>query len=255
MAARLKAAGVTPLAQSSEPWQVAALFENLVLAAGGPDYYRSLFVAQDPLAAGDRRLAEALERLRLLKRVMREPVDERPWTEMAQQLAKREAAMLIMGDWAKAEMNAAGFATDEEFGCVPAPGTGKYHLYSIDTLTFFTRDYAFMPAQEKLARLAVTPAVQAEYNLAKGSVPVRRDADMAKMDSCARASWSAFGAGAATQAPSLVHRMAADEASRDAIIAEIQRYFNDDGVTAAQAQRRLAALFRTFGLRGRDKLN
>lgn len=80
-------------------------------------------------------------------------------------------------------------------------------------------------------------------------MPVRRDADPTRMDSCARASWTTFAKGAAVQAPSLVHRMATDEATRDAIIAEVQRYFLDDRVTVAEAQRRIGALFKMFNLR------
>ena len=160
--------------------------------------------------------------------------------------------MLVTGDWAKAELNEWGYATDDEFACAPMPGTGKVHLYSVDTLAMFTNDYARSPAQEKLARLVATPAVQQQYNAIKGSVPVRRDADPARMDSCARDSWTTFARGAQVQAPSLVHRMAADEESRDAIIAEVHRYFIDDSVTGLETQRRLAAILRTFNLRTRN---
>jgi glucose/mannose transport system substrate-binding protein len=246
VAAKLKAAGITPLAQSSEPWQVTTLFENLILAESGPEYHRELFVKQNVQAVFDRRFTQALERIRQMKSWMGNTVDERPWTDVVRQVAKREAAMVIMGDWAKGELNEWGFATDDEFSCTPMPGTGKYHLYSVDTLSMFTNDYSRVLAQEKLARLIATPAVQNDYNAIKGSVSVRRDADPAKMDSCARASWNAFAQGAAVQAPSLVHRMATDESSRDAIIAVIHRYFIDDTVSAAETQKRLAAMFRTF---------
>ncbi|MBC3916730.1 carbohydrate ABC transporter substrate-binding protein [Undibacterium sp. CY18W] len=247
LAARLKAAGVIPLAQSSEPWQVATLFENLILAESGPDYHRELFVKQNAQAVFDKRFTQALERLRLMKNWMNNPVDERPWTDVVRQFSKNEAAMMITGDWVKGELNELGFATDEAFSCTPMPGTGKYHLYSVDTLSMFTNDYSRVLAQEKLARLVATPAVQADYNAVKGSVSVRRDADPARMDSCARASWHAFAQGAATQAPSLVHRMATDESSKDAIIAVIHRYFIDATVTPADTQARLAAMFKTFG--------
>ncbi len=50
VALKLKAAGIQPLAQSSEAWQVAALFENLVLAESGPEFYRELFVRRNPAA-------------------------------------------------------------------------------------------------------------------------------------------------------------------------------------------------------------
>lgn len=248
-APKLKAAGVVPLALSSEAWQVAALFENLVLAESGPEFYQQLFVRRDPAAAADKRTAEALQRLRIVKGWSGGVVDERSWPEVARQFARREAAMMIMGDWAKPELRDLGMVLDEDFACGAAPGTGKYHLYSVDSFTMFAGDYRHMPAQEKMARMLVSMPVQLEYNGLKGSVPVRRDADPARMDSCARASWSAFAQGAAVQAPSMVHRMATDEASRDAIIAEIHRYFLDDRTTPAEAQRRLGVLFRLFNLR------
>lgn len=251
VARKLRTAGVAPLVQSSEPWQVAALFENLVLAESGPQYYRELFVRQSAQAVADKRLVQALARLRIMKGWMLAPLDELPWTAVVRRFSRREAAMFVMGDWAKAELNAWGFATDDEFSCTPMPGTGSFHLYSVDTLAMISNDYARSPAQEKLARLIVTPAMQQQYNAIKGSVPVRRDADLSRMDSCARASWSAFAKGVPAQAPSLVHRMAADEESRDAIIAEVHRYFADDSVTAADVQRRLASILRPFNLRMR----
>jgi glucose/mannose transport system substrate-binding protein len=247
----LRAAGVTPLAQSSEPWQVATLFENLVLAEGGPAYYRALFVAQTAQATADRRLLQALERLRIMKAWTGKPVAERSWTDIVRQVASGEAAMVVMGDWAKGELNEWGLRAGADFGCIAMPGTGNYHLYSVDTLAMFASDYSHMPAQEKLASIAVRPSVQAEYNRLKGSVPVRRDADTARMDSCARASWSTFARGAAQQVPSLSHRMAADEGSREAIIAEIYRYFMDERITPGETQKRLDMILRGFRLRKR----
>lgn len=246
LAQRLKAQGVPALALSSEPWQVATLFESLVLAEGGPALHRELFVKLSVAAAADRRLLAALTRLRALKAWAASPLTERPWTEVVRQVAAGEAAMIVMGDWAKGELNATGAVTDTDFGCLPAPGTGRYHLYSVDTLSGFTADYSHAAAQEKLARLLVSPALQIEYNAIKGSVPVRKDVDVARLDSCARASWLAFGGDPALQAPSLVHRMATDEASKDAIIAELHRFFVDEAVTPADAQRRLGAILRAL---------
>lgn len=246
LAAKMKAAGIVPLAQSSEPWQVTALFENLVLAESGPEYHRDLFVKQSVAAAMDHRLIDALERLRVMKSWLPKPVEERPWPDVVRRFANQEAAMLVMGDWAKGELNGMGAVVDEDFACSAMPGTGKYHLYSVDTLSMFANDYQRVPAQEKLARLVATPLVQSEYNAAKGSVSVRRDADPTKMDSCARASWTKFAEGSAVQAPSLVHRMAADEATRDAIILLIQQYFTDDTIKPADTQKRLAAVFKTL---------
>jgi glucose/mannose transport system substrate-binding protein len=249
VAQALRKAGVQPLAQSSEAWQVAALFENLVLAESGPAFYRDLFVQRSPAAAFDARTGEALRRLRAVKGWLGGQLDERPWTEVVASFAQGRAGMMIMGDWAKAELAEDGRALDQDYGCAAAPGTASYHLYSVDTLAMFAGDYHQQAAQEKMARLLVTPGVQADFNALKGGIPVRRDADPARMDSCARASWTTFARGAAVQAPSLVHRMATDEASRDAIIAEVHRFFLDERVAPAEAQRRLAALFRLFNIK------
>jgi glucose/mannose transport system substrate-binding protein len=43
--------------------------------------------------------------------------------------------------------------------------------------------------------------------------------------------------------------MATSDASRDAIMAEVHRYFVDDAVAPAEAQRRLAAIFRALQAR------
>ncbi|WP_371867267.1 ABC transporter substrate-binding protein [Pseudoduganella guangdongensis] len=248
-ARKLRAAGVAPLVQSSEPWQVATLFENLLLATGGPEYYRELFVRQSPQAAADTRLAQALQRLRGLKAWMLNPAEEQPWTEAVKRFGRGEAAMFVMGDWAKAELGELGYAIDSDFSCVALPGTDNYHLYSVDTLAMFVNDYSRQGAQEKLAKAVMSPLAQQQYSAAKGSVPVRRDASQATMDSCARSSWRGFARGAASQAPSLVHRMAADEESRDAIIAEIHRFYLDDSMAPAETQRRLAGLLRTLNFR------
>ena len=248
VARRLLEAGVEPLAHSSEPWQVASLFENLVLAGSGPEFYRELFVRRSPAAAFDERTGRALRRLRAVKEWSRGRLAERPWTEVVRRFAGGEAAMMIMGDWAKAELGGHRMALDRDYGCTGAPGSGQYHLYSVDTLSMFAGDYRHQQAQEKMARLLLSPSLQYEFNLLKGGVPVRRDADPARMDSCARASWNTFAQGAAVQAPSLVHRMATDEATRDAIIAEVHRFFLDDRAPVAVAQRRLAALFRLFNI-------
>jgi glucose/mannose transport system substrate-binding protein len=253
VAEKLKQAGVTPLAQSSEAWQVATLFETLVLAESGPVYYRSLFVDLNPAAFGDPRMTHALKRLRSLKQWMPQPLRERPWPEATRQLADGDAAMFVMGDWAKGELLAWGLNTDQDFSCAAVPGTADYHLYSVDTLAMFAGDYSHQPAQEKLAQLIMSQPVQSAYNQVKGAIPVWRSPDLSKMDSCARASWSAFSKGSAFQAPSLVHRMAADETAKDAIVAEVHHYFVDDKMSESDIQRKLASIARSVSKTGKQE--
>ncbi len=242
---KLQQAGIVPLAQSSEPWQVATLFETMVLAEG-VDLYRSLFHRGDVAAYADPRLGAALRRLRAAKRWMGSPIRERNWTDSVRELAENRAAMMVMGDWAKGELLARGLAVDDGFGCAAAPGTGRYHLYNIDTLSMLDIRPDARAAQEKLAALVLSPSLQADYNRIKGSIPVLRHPVLANMDACSRASWRLFNSGAAARVPSLMHRMAIDETVRDAMVAEVHRFFLNDGVAVDDTQRRLGTIARTF---------
>ena len=246
VAKRLQQAGITPLAQSSEPWQVATLFETLVLAESDAAFYRNAFVRKDAAAFTDLRFAKALLRLRWLKQWMPTPLKEQSWSDMTRLLADGDAGMLVMGDWAKGELNAWGIATDVGFSCAAVPRTARYHLYDIDTLVMLAKDNSFRSAQEKIAQIALSPAMQMEFNQIKGSIPVLRTADSSKFDSCSLASWTVFSRGNMVQVPSLAHRMATDELSKDAIIAEVMRFFSDDRQPVSETQRRLAAISRTL---------
>ncbi|GHD69187.1 sugar ABC transporter substrate-binding protein [Jeongeupia chitinilytica] len=250
VAAALAKRGVTPLAQSGQPWQVATLFETLALSEGGPGFYRSLYGRRNANLWFDARITRALERLRALRRYA--PPGEPAWDAQVKTLARGDAAMFIMGDWAKGELQAMGRSAETDFGCIAVPGTENMHLYSVDSFVMFAGDYSAQPVQEKLARLMMSPAVQGAYNRIKGSVPVRRDADTAGMDACARASWRTFAHGAGVQAPSMVHRMATDETLKDAIIAQLHRYYTDEHMPVSEAQRRIAGLVRTLAVQGGD---
>jgi glucose/mannose transport system substrate-binding protein len=241
-AARLQQAGVVVLAQSSEPWQVATLFETLVLAEGGAQLYTDLFVRKDARAFADRRLAQAFVRLRAMKKWMAQPIQERAWTDSTRQLAEGGAAMMVMGDFAKGELNAWGYPLDGVFGCVPVPGTADLFLYDVDTLVMLSGDGADRRAQEKLAMLVTSPALQADYNQIKGSIPVLRNADQARMDNWSRANFKLYGRGAAVQVPSLTHRMATDEMTRDAMVAAIHRFFMSDAICVSESQRQLGLI-------------
>jgi glucose/mannose transport system substrate-binding protein len=110
----------------------------------------------------------------------------------------------------------------------------------------FAGDYSHQPVQDALAQIAMSPGVQNDFNRFKGSIPAWRAPDTSKMDRCSLDSFRTFSKGAAYQVPSLAHRMAADEVTKDAIEAEVRRFFVDDRITAADAQRRLVVMARAL---------
>ena len=247
VARKFSAAGIKPLAWSDEAWQMATVFESLLLAEAGPALYQQMIVQRKSAAWMDPRVEKALLRLRWLRNLSETPV-ERVWTASARELMNDSAAMMIMGDWASGELMAWGANPNTDFGCVVVPGTAHMHLYSVDTLAMLVNVRNHEALQEKMAETISAMPAQIAYNRIKGSVPVRRDLSagtLVTLSGCARDSWETFASPAAARVPSLAHRMAADEATKDAVAQALWRYLNDPHMEAQEAQKRLAAVIRT----------
>lgn len=238
----MRAHGVTPLAWSDEPWQIATVFETVLLAEGGPKLYAQLASTQGWPAWQDARVVAALKRLRWLRDLDDEPTTEEPWTGPARRLQTGAAGMLIMGDWARGELQAWGERAGFDFDCVPVPQTAGMHLYSIDTLAMLVGHDAHRAEQEHMAEILAQPAIQMAYNQAKGSVPVRTDIDPSQLDACARDSWETLAKPGAPLLPSIAHRMAAVESVRDAMGEVLHRFVKTRDVTPQQAQAQLVAI-------------
>lgn len=243
-ARKLQALGVRPLAWSDEPWQIATVFEAVLLGEAGPALYRDLIVQRKAKAWMDPRVERALLRLRWLRTLSGDTPVERVWTDSARDLQNDSAGMMIMGDWAKGELMAWGASPAKDFGCTVVPGTEGMHLFSIDTLAMLVSARQREATQEKVAEILVSPTTQLAYNRIKGSVPVRRDMDVSSLDGCARDSWETFATPRSARVPSLAHRMAADETIKDAVAQALWRFLTDPRMEPAEAQRRLAAVIR-----------
>ena len=243
----LRANHVTPLAWSDEPWQIATVFETVLLSEGGPALYAQLASTQGWAAWQDARVIAALKRLRWLRDLDDEPTTEQPWTASARRLQSGAAGMLIMGDWARGELEAWGEQPGLDFDCVAIPQTAGMHLYSIDTLAMLVGRNAHRAEQERMAEVLAQPATQMAYNQAKGSVPVRMDIDPSQLDVCARDSWQTLARPGSALLPSIAHRMAAVESVREAMGGVLHRFIKTRDITPQQAQAQLAAIVRGAG--------
>jgi glucose/mannose transport system substrate-binding protein len=245
-AVALRRSGHVAVAWSDEPWQVATVFESMLLSEGGAALYRQLFVQRDAAAFETPAVARALERLRWWRSLGADHAAERPWTDSVRDLAQDRAGLLIMGDWAKAELSSAGLIAGEAFDCSVVPGTAGVHLYSVDTFAMLTGDYSHQPAQERMAALLFGPSIQLGYNRLKGSVPARNDIDPEGLDTCGRDSWRSFSRPEVQRVPSLTHRMVVDETLKDVIVGAVHRYAVDESQTTSATQHRLATLLRAL---------
>lgn len=182
----IAAAGYTPLALGGQPWQEALLFRTVLIGVSGRDFYRQVFVDHDVEAAGGPEMVAAFETFGRLRDYVDEGSPGRLWNEATMMVGNNEAAIQIMGDWAKGEFNAAGLVAGVDYGCQLAPGTQDAYVMVVDVFAFPEMDDEDQTsAQTMLAEIMMDPDTQVEFNRFKGSLPARLDADTSSLDLCA----------------------------------------------------------------------
>lgn len=237
----IREAGYIPLAHGGQAWQDATVFESVLLASGGTEFYQQALVDLDPEALGSERMVEALETFKRLRELMDADMPGRDWNIATSMVIEGSAGMQLMGDWAKGEFTAAGLTAGEEYLCAAAPGTQDAFTFNIDSLAMFRVEGEEREAQQALARLVLEPTFQEAFNLAKGSIPARPDLDMNGFDVCAQQSMDDFQRTAEEGGlvPSMAHGMAVRADVQGAIFDVVTNYFNSRDMAAEEAARRM----------------
>jgi glucose/mannose transport system substrate-binding protein len=180
-------------------------------------------------------------------RALRGMVDKnfsgRDWNLASAMVIKGEAAMQIMGDWAKGEFTNAGKQPGADYACIPVPkAKGDSFVYLVNSLSLFTQtDPDLIASQEVLAPAIMDPAVQIAFNQAKGAIPARIDIDLSAMDACAQETSASLGSNDAggTAVPTFAGTHAANAAVVGAATDAITGFFNSE-MTAAEGATALA---------------
>ncbi len=226
----LQEAGITPLAHGGQPWQDATLFEAVVLGLGGPDFYRQALVELDPEALDSDTMVAVFEQMRRLRGFVDPGFPGRDWNLATAMVMNGEAAMQIMGDWAKGEFTAAGQEPGVDYLCVPTPGEGGFILNS-DSFAFFdVEGEERVAGQRLLASLILGESFQETFNVLKGSIPARSDMGPEAFDLCAARSMEDRALAVETDSlvPSMAHEIAVGRAVRGAFLDVVTQHFNSD---------------------------
>lgn len=242
-AEKIKAAGFIPLAHGGQPWQDATVFEAVALDVLGSEDYNKAFVDLDMDVLSGDKMVEVFTKFKKLRDYIDANSPGRDWNVATSMVINGEAAMQIMGDWAKGEFTAAGKMPGKDYICAPAPGTAGQFTFNIDSFAFFElNDVENQKAQQDLARTILTKEFQEVFNLNKGSIPVRLDMDMAKFDQCALDSMDTFKASAKSGdlVPSMAHGLSTTSYAQGAIFDVVTNFFNDDNADPKQAAQKLA---------------
>jgi glucose/mannose transport system substrate-binding protein len=242
-AGKVRAAGFVPVAHGGQPWQEFVLFESVAIGVGGLDFYRKAFVELDPTALTGARMVQSLSAFRRLKGLTDAKAPGRDWDAATDMVIKGRAAFQFMGDWAKGEFLSAGNRPGREFACTPAPGTAGSFSFVIDTFAMFElASREAQQAQGYMAYVLLGDEFQEQFNVRKGSIPVRADVPLDRFDDCARGSRRDFqtAARSASLLPSVAVDMALPPPLQAALREVVSAFWNADAMPIEEAIDRLA---------------
>ncbi|KVD30154.1 hypothetical protein WK59_13255 [Burkholderia ubonensis] len=241
MADKAKQAGLVPIAGAGG-WTINYLFYSVAFSTLGADGYRSGFETGNPAVLGGAGMVRAFDLLRRIKQYTDPSAISRKWNEATQMVIQGKALMQFQGDWAKGEFLSAGQQPGRDFVCGTVPNADQGVLFNTDAFIFFKTKKSRNAAQVALAAMLMDRQVQTDFNLVKGSLPARLDADVSKYDTCGQASYAQYVA-ASKNGKLVVDAAQLVPAGRiNAWNDVIQQFWNNDGMTSAQAAQRMQAV-------------
>jgi glucose/mannose transport system substrate-binding protein len=242
-APKLKAAGIIPFAMGAQPWQLDGAFGAIMTAELGIADRQKLLKDHDMTVANGPAMTKALTEFKALKQWTDEGSANRDWNLTTNLVIQNKAALQIMGDWARGEFGAAGKKPDVDYACLALPIDHPTVTTDGDVFVFpKSKDANVEAAQLRMAALLIDPKVQALFNNAKGSMPVRDDVDMSLADPCMLKGLSII------KDPANIAIGAQRWLSNDTTTALddlIAKFWTDDAMTVADAQKKYADIVKS----------
>lgn len=239
---QVKAAGYVPLAHGGQAWQEATIFDGVVMATGGIDFYRKALIDLDESALQSDTMKQVFDRMKQLRGFVDDNFSGRDWNLASAMVMNGEAAFQIMGDWAKGEFLNAGKVPGQDFVCFRTPGTQDTVTFVADQFAMFEVDSDRKAAQNKMAKAVLSPEFQIAFNTVKGSVPVRTDISDELFDVCGKKAMAQLNQASSDNklVGSLAHGHAARAAIKNAFYDVITAHFNS-AMSSDAAVKQLAA--------------
>ncbi len=227
-AEKVQKAGFIALAHGGQPWQEATVFDGVVLATGGVDYYRKAFIERDPKALNSATTEKVFHRMSQLRKLVDKDFSGRDWNVAAGMVISGKAGFQIMGDWAKGEFINAKQVPGKDFLCFRIPGTQGMVSFNSDQFAMFKVGADKSAAQIKLASAIMEPGFQSAFNVVKGSAPARTDVPDTAFDTCGKKAIKDLAEANAknTLVGSIAHGHAAPASIKNAFYDVITRHFN-----------------------------
>jgi len=231
----LEGAGVIPLAMGKQGWQQSGAFGVMAVAIAGPDAWLSVNRDRDVDVAAGPEYAKVFEAA-VAAREMAADSNVQDWNQATNLVITGQAGGQIMGDWAQGEFSVAQAVAGEDYSCLPGLGVNQILDTGGDAFYFPVQDDPEIEAaQKELAALLLSPEVQVDFNLAKGSLPVRGDIDLSAANDCMQKGLEILASGGIL--PSGDMNQSADTATQ---VEDLMAQFWSSDMSAADAQARYA---------------
>jgi len=183
---KVQKAGFIGLAHGGQPWQEATVFDGVVLATGGLDFYKKAFIDLDSKALNSDTMVKSFDRMAQLRKYVDKDFSGRDWNVASGMVISGKAGFQIMGDWAKGEFVGAKKVAMKDFACFRTPGTQGTVSFNADQFAMFKVGADKVAAQNKLATAILEPGFQSAFNVVKGSAPARTDVPDTAFDACGK---------------------------------------------------------------------
>lgn len=227
---KVKDAGKIAVAHGGQAWQDATIFDAVVMATGGPGFYKKAFIDLDPDALGSDTMKEAFDRMAVIRSFVDDNFSGRDWNLASAMVINGEAAFQFMGDWAKGEFLNAGKKPGEDFLCFRFPGTQDQVTFNSDQFALFKQGDTPSEEQAALAKAIMSPTFQSAFNVVKGSVPARVDVPDTDFDACGKQGMKDLAAASASGNlfGSMAHGHANPASIKNAMYDVITAHFNGE---------------------------
>ena len=195
-ASKLEEAGIVPLAMGQQPWQSNGAFGVISVALGGIDWWTAVNVDRNmDMVNSD--TSKAIWEAYGAARAMSKGSNVQDWNQATNMVITGQAGAQIMGDWAQGEFQVAEQVAGTDYSCLPGLGVNEIISTGGDAFYFpVVDDEDVTAAQKELASLLVSPEVQVNFNLKKGSLPIRGDIDLSAANDCMKKGLEILASGA-----------------------------------------------------------